>query len=269
VSHSKQISGGYKDVSFPRLSASEAELTQRTPTCDFTSQDDGAAVYLAGLGGTILAGGFFPIVIFAVIFAANMFSGRLVSFGQIGETMLAIFLAFFFGSVLALLAAICIFPLVGVLDWIASLQRWRRLLVSCAGGWCGFASVATLAGQRAEGMIYILQFGAMALGQLGAAIVIRRTCGRERRPLDEASANSNQVPLRQLFGITTAVALAAAVLTSLPIAPQTLTAMGFAAACQAFVAACYVIARRASIEAQSEHAASDVSRETTVATFLD
>jgi hypothetical protein len=74
--------------------------------------------------------------------------------------------------------------------------------------------------------------------------------------------------LRQLFGITTAVALATAILTSLPIAPQTLTAMGLAAACQAFVAACYVIAGR-STNGRASHPIADVPRETIGATPLD
>jgi hypothetical protein len=263
----EQILGSKGDEASPGLSAS---VVLRTPQGDAA---DGHGlefpVYLAGLGGTVLAGGFFPIVIFAIVVAARMFSGRLVSLEQIVEATIALFIAFLTGCIFALLAAVCIFPLVGVLDWVASLQRWRRLLISCAGGWCGFASVATLSGQRAEGMVYVLQFSAMALGQLGAALMIRRLLGREPRSLAGAFARSNQVPLRQLFGITTAVALAAAVLTSLPIAPQTLTAMGFAAACQAFVAACYIIVRRASNEAPREHRAADVPRETTAASPLD
>jgi hypothetical protein len=246
------------------------------PQRDFTPQGDGVAgLYVAAALGTAFAGGLFPTVVFLAIVSADFVAGGPQAFlHDLDDAIVVLLGGFFAGFFIAAAAALCIFPLVGVLDWVASLRRWRGMLVSCAGGWCGFASIAALTQFARDEEPLILALGAMSMGQIGAGLMIRRLA-RRHASLDEedASPKKSQLPLRQLFGITTAVAIAAAVLAALPVPSPTYSAMGLAAACQAAVVSGYLLVGRfrrgVSVDSLPLAIRADVPRETIGATPLD
>jgi hypothetical protein len=267
--------GQQRETTVPRLSASESELAHRTPQRDFSPQGDGAAgIYVAAALGTAVAGGLFPLAIMLVVVASSLFAGGQLGLHDVSEMILPLAGGFIIGFFVAGLTAFCIFPLVGVLDWVASLGRWRSMLVSCAGGWCGFASVTAITQGAPNDEGLALAFGAMAMGQIGAGSMVRRLARSDASLNDEGgSPKKSQMPLRQLFGITTAVAIAAAVLAALPIMPQTYAAMAFAAASQAAFVAGYLLIRKVrrgeSGDLHSIAPNADVPRETIALNPLD
>jgi hypothetical protein len=229
------------------MSASESELAYRAPQRDRAAQGDGPAeLYLASALGTAVAGGLFPTAVFFTMVATSIVAGGSQFFYQrvlndIGGAVAALLGSFVIGFFIAAAAALCIFPLVGVLDWVASLRRWRGMLLSGAGGWCGFASVAALAQFEHDGEPLMFALGAMLMGQIGAGRAVRHW---RRIEAGAAAPRKTQLPLRQLFGIMTAVAIAAAVLAALPVPSRTYAAMGLAAACQAAVVSAWLLVRR-------------------------
>jgi hypothetical protein len=258
------------------MSASESELGLRSPQQGFSPERDGVAgIYVGAALGTAFAGGLFPGAVFLTMVATGIVAGhpqfsyqRVLN--DIGDAVVALLGSFIIGFLIAALAALCVFPLVGVLDWVASLRRWRGMLLSCAGGWCGFASVAALAQFEHDGEPLMFALGAMLVGQIGAGRAVRHW---RRIEAGAAAPRKTQLPLRQLFGITTAVAIAAAVLAALPVPSRTYAAMGLAAACQAAVVSAWLLVRRfrgcASEDALLTLPQADVPRETIGATPLD
>jgi hypothetical protein len=205
--------------------------------------DNPGLLYATAALGTAVAGGLFPLAVATYSWPPTVTIRGVSHAVDLGEALSFVFVASVAAFFFAAATALSIFPLVGVLDWLASLKRWRGVLVSCAGGWCGFASVATLTQQARSDGALSLSFVAMAMGQLGAGMAVRLRNRRRRSMVEASPRNSEQLPLRQLFGITTAVAIATAVLASLPIASHMLVAMALAATCQILVIAGYVLVR--------------------------
>jgi hypothetical protein len=237
-------------------------------------ESESLRIYCAGALGTAISGGLFPLAIVMVGYGLALLAGRGGTSGDFAGFAMFVVFGFLIGFLIAGAAALFIFPFVAFLQWMAGLQQWRGVLVSCAGGWCGFASVATIGQDGPHGAPMVLAFGAMIMGQIGAGWAVRRVA-RPSTWLHEAAApnTKGQMPLRQLFGITTAVAVAVAVLSVLPLTSRTLAAMALAAAVQSAVVTGYVLIRRLRQSAPTEFASSatpdDVPRATIALTPLD
>lgn len=205
---------------------------------DFEERTNVLPVYVAAYGGTVIAGALFPIVAMAFAMVAWRGQGP-----RVGEVLVLAPLAALMGGFIAAIAGGVVLPLFALLQWMAVLHRWRVVFASCAGGWSGFASVVTLFLRdisRSDdlGMAAIFSAAAMLVGQLGAALM----AGRAARLVGvaarlEAAPHRRQMPLRQLFGITTAVALAVVMISSLPLPPIAFTMLAAAAVAQAVLVA--------------------------------
>lgn len=240
-----------------------------TPDYSFTVPDNPGVLYAVAALGTAVAGGLFPLAIATLALLTTALSGRMPGTFYPGESLQFVLIGFVVGFVFATIAASCVFPIVGLLDWLASLERWRGALLSCAGGWCGFASVAALTHQQAHSGPLVLSFAALGLGQLGAGLAVRML--RRGKP-DARLAHvedASRLPLKQLFGITTAVAIAAATLASLPIAPHTLVAFAVALSCQVTLVAGYALIHHRWKARPAARPFPRVPRETIGATPLD
>jgi hypothetical protein len=92
------------------------------------------------VGGTALAGGFFPIVILvAKLLASVIFGDR---FSE-GEPAVFVLLGGMVGFALALGIGLVIAIAAGVVAWLCSIQGGTVWFESLVGGWTGLASAAT------------------------------------------------------------------------------------------------------------------------------
>lgn len=203
-------------------------------------------VYLAGMSGTAFAGGLFPSVValIMIIFSPN---GRRPAVGEVAGLLLG---GFPFGFAYALAVALFVFPLMAMVQYLASLSRWRGLFAAAAGGWTGFAAVA-IVGSTFRGNspfpIELLTLGlvAMLMGQVGAG----RAAAKARRTQMASRwwhepPGGSQFTLRQLMGLTAAVAILAAVFSALRLAPAMYVAIGIAAAFQCATVGAYLLISR-------------------------
>lgn len=204
-----------------------------------------ASVYVAAFGGTALAGGLFPLAIFAV--AAVFSGGRGPSLGELGAFAIG---AFLIGILIAGSAGACIFPLVALVQYLAGLFRWRATMATLAGGWTGFASVAALGMGTREAAWWspiFLIYGVVAvlMGQLGAAWAARKAVRSQvaSRRWREPPAGA-RFTLRQLLGLTAGVAIVAAILSALRLPTGTWMAMGIATAVQAATLGAYLLIKQ-------------------------
>jgi uncharacterized membrane protein len=216
-------------------------------------ESESLRIYCAGALGTALSGGLFPLAIVVVGFGFALLSGRGGTSGDLAGFAMSVVFGFLVGFLIFGAVALFIFPFVALLQWMAGLQRWRGILVSCAGGWCGFASVAATGPGGPHGPPMLFAFGAMIMGQIGAGWAVRRVARPANwlRAADEPTTKV-QMPLRQLFGITTAVAVAVAVLSALPLTSHTHAAMALAAALQGAIVTGYLLIRRLRQSAPTE-----------------
>jgi hypothetical protein len=179
-----------------------------TPTAaaepfDFTAT---AGMLSIAVGGTALAGGAFPIV----MVVADAIGNHLVngSSRPAADAVAIIILGGMVGFMFALVVGFLLAIIALLVAWLCSLPAGTVWFESLVGGWAGFfATHALLEGLQPKNAHLLLGL-AVVTGQLGAggAVLVYR---RQRRSANEA-APEGRVGLRQLFGITTAIALLAA-----------------------------------------------------------
>lgn len=201
---------------------------------DIDDRQSALNVFFHAMAGTMLAGALFPTAILVVVLP--------FSFKLPGPSEVIGFLGFalaggLFGGAFAFLAACVVFPFFALIQWLAGLHRWSVFVASCAGGWSGFTAVvvllqAPLSYDDEIALVAVLAAGAMTMGQLGAAWMAKRARRKNTTAPPPATPHRQQLPLRQLFGITTAVAVAIVVVSSLPLPPTAFTMLGAAAAAQ-------------------------------------
>ncbi len=205
---------------------------------------DSFPVYAMGFVGTIVAGGLFPWAIIAVDFLA---SGRGVRISDAGELLVDLLGFSLIGALIAGFAAVCVFPVVGLIQWLGGLYPWRALLAAIAGGWSGIAATqALLRGALIDGdsvwEALPFQFGATVMGHIGAGFA----AGKAHRWQLATSAwrdppSRSRLALRQLLGITAGVAVLAAILGSLQLSHPALIGIGSCVAAQLVMTAGYYV----------------------------
>ena len=181
------------DVSTPTAAAEPFEFTATV------------GMLSLAVGGTALAGGAFPIVMVAADAAGNLATG---SSRPAADAVAIIILGGMVGFMFALVVGFLLALVAMLVAWLCSLPAGTVWFESLVGGWAGvFATHGLLEGLQPNDAHLLLGL-AVVTGQLGAggAVFLYR---RQRRSANE-SAPEGRVGLRQLFGITTAIALLAA-----------------------------------------------------------
>ncbi|MBA4107688.1 MAG: hypothetical protein C0485_18295 [Pirellula sp.] len=178
-----------------------------TPTVAGELFDFTATVGMLSLavGGTALAGGAFPIVIVIADAAGMLLKSRA---GPVTDPTAIIILGGMVGFMFALVVGFLLAIVALLVAWLCSLPAGTVWFESLVGGWAGFfATHALLLGGQQNDALVLLGL-AVVTGQVGAggAVFWYR---RQKRPASEPTAEG-RVGLRQLFGITTAIALLAA-----------------------------------------------------------
>jgi hypothetical protein len=178
-----------------------------TPTAAGEPFDFTATVGMLSLavGGTALAGGAFPIVMVIADAAGMLLKSRA---GPVTDPAAIIILGGMVGFMFALVVGFLLAIVALLVAWLCSLPAGTVWFESLVGGWAGFfATHALLLGVQQNDALVLLGL-AVVTGQMGAggAVFWYR---RQKRPASEPAAEG-RVGLRQLFGITTAIALLAA-----------------------------------------------------------
>jgi hypothetical protein len=179
-----------------------------TPTAaaepfDFTAT---AGMLSLAVAGTALAGGAFPIVMVVADAAGNHLIGG--SSRPAADAVAIIILGGMVGFMVALAVGFLLALLALLVAWLCSLPAGTVSFESLVGGWAGFFATHGLLGGMQPNEAYLLLGLAVVIGQLGAGGAVFQYRWR-RRPANEI-APEGRVGLRQLFGITTAIALLAA-----------------------------------------------------------
>lgn len=157
------------------------------------------------VGGTALAGGAFPIVMVIADAVGLLFKAPS---GPVTDAPAIIILGGMVGFMFALAVGFLLGIIALLVAWLCSLPAGTVWFESLVGGWAGFFATHALLLSLAPDDAYMLLGLAVLTGQLGAggAVFLYR---RRRRSANKATPEG-RVGLRQLFGITTAIALLAA-----------------------------------------------------------
>lgn len=163
------------------------------------------------VGGTALAGGAFPFVIVladAVGKVAGNTPVSIVGPGPVADAAAVIMLGGMVGFVVALVVGFLLALIALLVAWLCSLPAGTVWFESLVGGWAGFFATHSLLLGLEPSDAHLLLSLAVVTGQLGAggAVFLYR---RQRRLAHEV-APEGRVGLRQLFGITTSIALLSA-----------------------------------------------------------
>lgn len=179
-----------------------------TPTAaaepfDFTAT---AGMLSIAVGGTALAGGVFPIVIVLADAVGKAAGGPPVSIVDASAALIILggMVGFIFSLVVGFLLALIAL----LVAWLCSLPAGTVWFESLVGGWAGFFATHGLLEELQRNDAHLLLGLAVVTGQLGAGGAVFQY-RRQRPPANEA-ASEGRVGLRQLFGITTSIALLAA-----------------------------------------------------------
>lgn len=157
------------------------------------------------VGGTALAGGAFPIVMVIARFAVKLLTSQTPP--PVNDAAAIIIIGGMVGFILALTTG-CVLAIVAMLiAWLCSLPAGTVWYESLVGGWAGFFATHALLDGLQSNDSHLLLGLAVVTGQVGAGGAVFLV--RRRRPANVA-AQEGRVGLRQLFGITTAIALLAA-----------------------------------------------------------
>ena len=175
---------------------------------DFTAT---VGMLSVAVGGTALAGGVFPMVMVVADAVGNLTTG---STRPAADAVAIIILGGMVGFMFALVVGFLLAIIAMLVAWLCSLPAGTVWFESLVGGWAGFfATHALLEGLRPNDAMMLLGL-AVVTGQVGAGAAVFTV--RRRRPASEAPPEG-RVGLRQLFGITTAIAVLAAIGSSIEV----------------------------------------------------
>lgn len=177
-------------------------LTAAAEPFDFTAT---VGMLSIAVGGTALAGGAFPIVMVAADAVGNLANG---SSRPAADAVAIIILGGMVGFMFALVLGFLLAIVALLVAWLCSLPAGTVWFESLVGGWAGFFATHGLLEGLQPNDAHLLLGLAVGTGQLGAGGAVFLYC-RRRRSANEAPPEG-RVGLRQLFGITTAIALLAA-----------------------------------------------------------
>lgn len=195
--------------------------------------------------GTALAGGVFPLVLglcellFGFSGAIRISDGGyFFGFALVGGMV---------GGFLALQLSLPVAMFAGIVAWLSRITGRDVWFASLVGGWTGyFATHLMLESFPIDFSHWIVIGLAVAVGQIGAGGFVlwsRRTL--EVNPVPAQGESELRFGLRQLFGITTAVALLAAFSQAFKINEWAHAPTSFAAAIQAAIIAIAAAVRHA------------------------
>jgi hypothetical protein len=209
--------------------------------------------------GTTLAGVAYPLVIGLVDLAFGMTSavptpdgGYLFAFALLGGMV---------GGLLAFCVSLPVAMFAGAIAWLSRITARDVWFASLVGGWTGyFATHLMLESLRIDFWHWVAIGLAVVVGQIGAGGFVIWTQRRQAvNPVPSDGESELRFGLRQLFGITTAVALLAAFSEALKINQWAHAPTSFAAAIQATIIAIALAVRHA--RGPQPEPAKDVSRE--------
>jgi hypothetical protein len=234
------------------------------------SPGDSIGLYYHAFAGVVAAAMIVPVLAVVVIIAGGPWRPSPNLRFLLFNALVAIPAA----GIFAAAAAACVFPIVGLVQYLSGLHAWRVLFASIAGGWSGILLVQFMSRGRATES-FGFQLIAMAVGQLGAGIAARSA---NRAQVSSYPPRENrrrrQLKLRQLLGLTAGVALISAILGVLQLSREVAITLGLSLTAQAILIAIYYgiravlpLVRRlpASRVDDRDNEAPDVPRETTAA----
>lgn len=161
------------------------------------------------VGGTALAGGAFPIVMVAADAIGKLANGSSMSIAvPVVDAVAIITLGGMVGFMFALMIGFLLALIALLVAWLCSLPAGTVWFESLVGGWAGFFATHALLLSLDANDAHLLLGLAVVTGQLGAGGAVF-WYQRQRRPANKL-ATEGRVGLRQLFGITTSIALLAA-----------------------------------------------------------
>jgi hypothetical protein len=187
------------------------------------------------LAGTALAGVAYP----AVLSLVELVVGLGISSGGFdgGFHFAFALLGGMVGGMIALGLGLVVATFAGVIAWLSGISQRDVWFASLVGGWTGFFA-AHMMFSSSPRHLHLPTLVALAVitGQIGAGgcvLATRKLGGVRLRPVDDQL--ESRIGLRQLFGITTAVAILAAVTQTFQGSGLTYAALGLAAVIQAGV----------------------------------
>jgi hypothetical protein len=173
-----------------------------------------ASLIFSGAAGTALAAAAFPPVqLLWLWLAGELFPPQTA--GDVLECMIG----WLFGTYLVATVAMVIACVLACYAWLLGIGGRRVWYASLVGGWTGFLITSrSLLGAQSEALVLVL--AATWWGQGGAAWCAANVQRREASLNGATPGGESQFRLRQLFGMTTAVCLTAAILGMLSLTPR-------------------------------------------------
>ncbi len=217
----------------------------RRPASKVSDYDFESVIWMLSVAiwGTALAGAAFPLIL-GICELAFGFSGPvgisdlafLFPFGLLGGMV---------GGMLALTLSVPVAVFAGVVAWLSRINGRDVWFASLVGGWTGyFATHLILESFPMDFSHWVVIGLAVAVGQIGAGgLVIWARRRHEEMPVPIPAESEMRFGLRQLFGITTAVAILVALGEALRIDEWAHAPTSFAAAIQATIIAVAVAVR--------------------------
>jgi hypothetical protein len=209
--------------------------------------------------GTALAGAAFPLIL-GIIEPAFGFSGPL-SISDVAFLFPFALLGGMVGGALALTHSIPVASLASGIAWLSRITGRDVWFASLVGGWTGyFATHLVLESFPMDFSHWVVIGLAVAVGQIGAGgLVIWARRRREENPVPIPAESEMRFGLRQLFGITTAIAILVALGEALRIDEWAHAPTSFAATIQAAIIAIAAAVRH--FRSRQPEPAKEVSRE--------
>ena len=221
------------------MSNNTPEATEGHQPFDF---DRTVGMLSVAVFGTAVAGGVFPVVL---IVAESLVAEYSPLRGSLAEALGMAAATVIFGGMVGFMVALSIGFLISIvaaaIAWLCSLPPGTVWFESLVGGWAGFFSVHMLLDSGFPNPWLCLGL-AVLTGQLGAGGAVRqvqrrRESVRERSEETEATEKNSKVGIRQLFGLTTAIAILAAIGSSIDVDSVVYSTLWLAVAIQAGVIA--------------------------------
>jgi hypothetical protein len=194
----------------------------------------------SGCFGTVIAGGLFPIALSMLLLIDPEWASPYPDKAALLATLGIVFGVFF-----AAWVGFFLFIIAGVAQTACGLHRRCVAIAAMPGGWTGFVANYAVSDSMRSAPTYIVLAVAMVMGQLGGGWGAAKARRRMAAAVPSAEPSSTkQFRLRELFGVTTAVAVLAAVVAAWPLTPHCRQAIGFGAGMQAVTLGGWFLLRR-------------------------
>ena len=233
------ISGYIGRLVSSSLHLAPIEAATAPPAALGESRLTNANVLVAAWIGTVLAGGLFPLIVAAVMWATSGF--------PLSPQLPLLFVLPVAGCYAAGIVGAGVLVVMLLVCWISGLPARRADVAATMGGWTGLiATCGLLLDAESElmpvaGTITL----AVVLGQAGAGWAAAKAIAAHRRLSEQGpgARPDSGFSLRELFGLTTAFSLVACGIAALQPGGKLLIAMGLCAAFQLATIAATTIAR--------------------------